>query len=78
VRLAEQVLPAGRLGRRLHHHSGRLSAAADLTDWCRGPGTHAVPARSRNIALVTVPTARAIELLRQESAGTNAILHVTC
>jgi hypothetical protein len=32
----------------------------------------------RRIELVIVPTARAIELLEQESADTNAILHVTC
>jgi hypothetical protein len=51
-----------------------------------GTGTGALPvmeevkqeARRRKIALVIVPTARAIELLEQQSADTNAILHVTC
>jgi hypothetical protein len=51
-----------------------------------GTGTGALPvmeqvqreARRREIELVIVPTARAIELLEQESADTNAILHVTC
>jgi hypothetical protein len=35
-------------------------------------------AQRREIELVIVPTVRAIELLEQESADTNAILHVTC
>jgi hypothetical protein len=35
-------------------------------------------ARRRNIALIVVPTERAIEMLKQEPAATNAILHVTC
>ena len=51
-----------------------------------GTGTGALPvmdelkreARRRKIALVIVPTARAIELLKQQSADTDAILHVTC
>jgi hypothetical protein len=51
-----------------------------------GTGTGALPvmeqieqeARRRNIELVIVPTERAIDLLRQQSADTNAILHVTC
>jgi hypothetical protein len=51
-----------------------------------GTGTGALPvmdevkreARRRKIALVIVPTVRAIELLKQQSADTNAILHVTC
>ena len=51
-----------------------------------GTGTGALPvmgevqseAERRKIELVVVPTARAIELLKQESADTNAILHVTC
>jgi hypothetical protein len=51
-----------------------------------GTGTGALPvmeqvqreARRREIELVIVPTARAIELLEQESPDTNAILHVTC
>jgi hypothetical protein len=51
-----------------------------------GTGTGALPvmeevqreALCREIELVIVPTARAIELLKQEAADTNAILHVTC
>ncbi len=51
-----------------------------------GTGTGALPvmeqvqreAGRREVELVIVPTARAIELLEQESADTNAILHVTC
>ena len=51
-----------------------------------GTGTGALPvmdevkqeARRRKIALVIVPTVRAIELLKHQSADTNAILHVTC
>ncbi len=51
-----------------------------------GTGTGALPvmdevkreARRRKIALVIVPTVRAIVLLKEQSADTNAILHVTC
>jgi hypothetical protein len=51
-----------------------------------GTGTGALPvmdevereAGRRKVALVIVPTARAIALLEQQSADTNAILHVTC
>jgi hypothetical protein len=51
-----------------------------------GTGTGALPvmdevkreARHRKIELVILPTGRAIELLNQQSADTNAILHVTC
>jgi hypothetical protein len=51
-----------------------------------GTGTGALPvmeqvqreAQRREIELVIVPTARAIELLKQEAPDTNAILHVTC
>ncbi len=51
-----------------------------------GTGTGALPvmdevkreAERRNIALVIVPTAQAIELLQGEPADTNAVLHVTC
>jgi hypothetical protein len=51
-----------------------------------GTGTGALPvmeqvrreAERRKVELVIVPTARAIELLKQESPDTNAILHVTC
>jgi hypothetical protein len=51
-----------------------------------GTGTGALPvmdevkreAERRKIALVVVPTDRAIDILGQEPADTNAILHVTC
>ena len=51
-----------------------------------GTGTGALPvmervkleAERRKIELIVVPTVRAIELLKQRSADTNAILHVTC
>jgi hypothetical protein len=51
-----------------------------------GTGTGALPvmdevkreAKRRKIELLIVPTARAMELLRQEDEATNAILHVTC
>ena len=51
-----------------------------------GTGTGALPvmeqvqreAQRREIELVIVPTAQAIELLEQEAPDTNAILHVTC
>ena len=51
-----------------------------------GTGTGALPvmeqvkldAQRRKIELVIVPTVRAIALLKQRSADTNAILHVTC
>jgi hypothetical protein len=51
-----------------------------------GTGTGALPvikevqaeAKRRQIELVVLPTAEAIELLRAEAAETNAILHVTC
>jgi hypothetical protein len=51
-----------------------------------GTGTGALPvmeevkleAQRRKIELVIVPTVGAIALLKQQSADTNAILHVTC
>ncbi len=51
-----------------------------------GTGTGALPvmeqvkveAKRREVELVIVPTDRAIELLKEEPADTNAILHVTC
>ncbi|HWC18323.1 MAG TPA: MTH938/NDUFAF3 family protein [Terriglobales bacterium] len=51
-----------------------------------GTGTGALPvmeqvkkeARRREIKLFIAPTERAIELLKQHPAGTNAVLHVTC
>ena len=35
-------------------------------------------AERRKVELVIVPTAAAIEELRRNTEGTNAILHVTC
>ena len=51
-----------------------------------GTGTGALPvmkevqteAKRRKVELVIVPTAEAIEKLKQRTDGTNAILHVTC
>jgi hypothetical protein len=51
-----------------------------------GTGTGALPvmdevkleAKRRKIELLILPTARAIEVLNQEPAHNNAILHVTC
>jgi hypothetical protein len=51
-----------------------------------GTGTGALPvmdqvkleAQRRKIELVILPTARAIELLKQQPTDTNAVLHVTC
>ena len=51
-----------------------------------GTGTGALPvmdevkreAKRRKIELLILPTARAIEVLKQEPADSNAILHVTC
>ena len=51
-----------------------------------GTGTGALPvmdevkleAKRRGIEMVILPTSRAIEVLKQEPARTNAILHVTC
>jgi len=37
-----------------------------------------VEAKRRGIKLLILPTSRAIEVLKHESAETNAILHVTC
>lgn len=67
-----------------------LSIDEEIPWKCRrlvvGTGTGALPvmeevkreAERRKIELLIVPTARAIEVLRQEPKGTNAILHVTC
>jgi len=67
-----------------------LSAAEKIPWKCQrlviGTGTGALPvmdevkreAERRGIELVILPTSRAIEVLKQEPAGTNAILHVTC
>ena len=67
-----------------------LSVEEQIPWQCRrlviGTGTGALPvmeqvqleAQRRKIELVIVPTARAIELLKQQSADTNAVLHVTC
>jgi hypothetical protein len=51
-----------------------------------GTGTGALPvmkevkaeARRRKIELMILPTAEAIEKLKQQPDGTNAVLHVTC
>ena len=63
----------------------------DQLPWrCRklviGTGTGALPvmdevrqeARRRRVELVVLPTAEAIEALKEEAGETNAILHVTC
>jgi hypothetical protein len=67
-----------------------LSVEEEIPWQCRrlviGTGTGALPvmeqvqreAQRRKIELVIVPTTRAIELLKQQSVETNAILHVTC
>jgi hypothetical protein len=67
-----------------------LSVDEQIPWQCRrlviGTGTGALPvmeqvqleAQRRKIELVIAPTARAIEVLKQQSADTNAILHVTC
>jgi hypothetical protein len=67
-----------------------LSIEEEIPWRCRrlviGTGTGALPvmqevkdeAQRRAIDLVILPTARAIELLRQQPADTNAMLHVTC
>ena len=51
-----------------------------------GTGTGALPvmeevkseARRRKIKLIILPTIEAIQRLKQEPEGTNAVLHVTC
>ncbi len=51
-----------------------------------GTGTGALPvmkqvkleAKHRKVELLILPTTQAIEILKQKSADTNAILHVTC
>lgn len=67
-----------------------LSVEEEIPWHCRrlviGTGTGALPvmeqvkleAERRKIELVIVPTVSAIELLKHQSADTNAILHVTC
>jgi hypothetical protein len=35
-------------------------------------------AKRRKVELLIVPTAEAIEILKQQPKNTNAILHVTC
>jgi hypothetical protein len=35
-------------------------------------------AKKRKVELLILPTAQAIEILRENPAGTNAILHITC
>jgi hypothetical protein len=67
-----------------------LSIEEEIPWHCRrlvvGTGTGALPvmnqvereARRREVELVILPTSRAIALLNQRPADTNAILHVTC
>ena len=67
-----------------------LSAAEKISWKCQrlvvGTGTGALPvmdevkleAKRRRIELLILPTSRAIEVLKRESADTNAILHLTC
>ena len=67
-----------------------LSVEEQIPWECRrlviGTGTGALPlmdevkreAQRRKVELVIVPTAAAIELLRQDAFDTNAILHLTC
>jgi hypothetical protein len=68
-----------------------LSVAEDIPWKCRrlviGTGASgALPvmpeveeeARRRNVDLVLVPTAKAIEILNESMKGTNAVLHLTC
>lgn len=67
-----------------------LSAEEEIPWKCRrliiGTGTGALPvmdevkkqARRRNIELLILPTAEAIEKLTQHPKKTNAILHITC
>ena len=67
-----------------------LSAEEKIPWKCRrlviGTGTGALPvmdevkkeAKRRHVQLLMVPTAKAIEELRENPAETNAILHVTC
>ena len=67
-----------------------LSMEEEVPWRCRrliiGTGTGALPvmeevrheARRRDVELVILPTARAIDLLKEQPADTNAILHVAC
>jgi hypothetical protein len=67
-----------------------LSIEEEIPWKCRklviGTGTGALPimqevkteARRRKIELLVLPTAEAIEVLKREPEGTNAILHLTC
>ena len=67
-----------------------LSIEEDIPWKCRtlviGTGTGALPimeelkaeARRRRIKLLVLPTAKAIEVLKENPPETNAILHVTC
>jgi hypothetical protein len=81
-----------KLSRKLRDTFGHtpLSVEEKIPWHCRrlviGTGTGALPvmeqvkleAERRKIELIIVPTARAIELLKQQFADTNAVLHVTC
>ena len=76
-------------GRRLPRHTP-LSIEEEIPWKCRrlviGTGTGALPvmdevkreARRRHVQLLVLPTPEAIEELRANPDGTNAILHLTC
>jgi hypothetical protein len=68
-----------------------LSIAEDIPWTCRrlviGTGAHGslpvmpeveAEARRRNVDLVLVPTAQAIDALNEDMVDTNAVLHLTC
>ena len=68
-----------------------LSVAEDIPWRCRrlviGTGAHgALPvmpevrqeAQRRNVDLVVLPTAKAIDMLTDDATDTNAVLHLTC
>jgi len=67
-----------------------LSLEENIPWKCRrlvvGTGTGALPvmnevkheAERREVELIILPTAEAIKVLKEQPAGTNAVLHVTC
>lgn len=81
-----------KLSEKFRHAFGhtRLSVEEEIPWKCRrlviGTGTGALPvmdevkreARRRKIKSLILPTAEAIEELKQRPSDTNAILHVTC
>lgn len=73
------------------HPGDKIFSAEEKIPWkCRrlviGTGTGALPvmdevkkeAKRRHVQLLMLPTAKAIEELRENPEETNAILHVTC